>query len=72
MYILPFLCKIQEEDYIMRNNVDKNSLIKYKWEMGAYDIDDMLALVKWNQITPEEFFDITRKHYQSMVESNKK
>lgn len=45
--------------------MDKN-LIKYKWQHGIYKIEEMLQFVKTNQITIEEFEDITSLSYKGI------
>ena len=56
----------------MRRNIDKNSLIKYKWEQGVYGIKDMVSLVEIGTITSENFKEITRKDYKAIREKIKK
>ena len=47
----------------MKKKKDKNNLIRYKWETGVYGLKEMNQLVEQNVITKEQFFDITRYHY---------
>ena len=42
------------------------SLIKYKWEHGVFSVKEMIWLVDNDFISIQEFFDITRLHYQVM------
>lgn len=50
--------------------LQSKNAIKYKWEHGAYNIKDMIKLVKKENITKEDFFIITRCHYDKIVEKN--
>ena len=43
-------------------------MITYKWEEGVYSLEDLLILVKYKQITPEQFFKITRYNYNTILE----
>ena len=45
---------------------DKN-IITYKWDHGVYSLEDLIILVKYNQISPEEFFEITRYNYAAVA-----
>lgn len=38
-------------------------LIKYKYQIGAYDIQKMKDFVSSKILTEEEFFEITRTYY---------
>ena len=42
------------------------NLILYKWNMGVFKISDMIKLVQNSQITPQQFFEITRYDFQSI------
>ena len=42
------------------------NLVKFCWEQGSYSIKDMIELVKDGIITKQDFFDITRMHYDVM------
>lgn len=44
--------------------MEEKSLITYKWEGGVYDLEDLYILTKYHQLTPKEFFDITRYDYE--------
>ena len=48
------------------------NLITYKWEQGVYSLNDMIILVKYNQISPEEFFKITRYDYNVLTMKQEK
>ena len=39
-------------------------MITYKWEGGVYSLDDLLVLVQYKIITPDQFFNITRYNYK--------
>ena len=54
----------------MINNMEKD-LIKYKWRHGIYSIEEMLKLVENNEITIEEFEDITGKSYKGIKKERK-
>ena len=47
-------------------------LIKNKYEMGAYDLEDLLNMVENKIINKEEFFDITRFNYDGLKSRIKK
>ena len=49
---------------------DEN-LITYKWNQGVYSLEDMVILVKYKNITPEIFFEITRFDYNAILEKLK-
>lgn len=55
----------------MRYKKEKNTLIKYKWETGAYGIKEMKQLVKDGIITENQFFDITRYYYNGIQENKR-
>lgn len=38
-------------------------LIKYKYQIGVYDIQKMKDLVSSKALSKEEFFEITRTYY---------
>ena len=42
-------------------------IITYKWKQGVYSLSDMVILVKYKNITPEQFFEITRLHYDAVI-----
>lgn len=54
----------------MRNKVDKNNLIRYKWESGVYELKKMIELVKEGKITQQQFFDITRCNYRGVTQES--
>ena len=39
------------------------ALIRYKYQIGVYGIPQMRQLVSNKIITKEQYFEITRKHY---------
>ena len=43
--------------------MEEKTLVTYKWDHGIYSLEDLIILVKYHQITPEEFFEITRYNY---------
>ena len=47
-------------------------LIKNKYEMGAYDLEDLLNMVENKIINKEEFFDITTFNYDGLKSRIKK
>lgn len=47
------------------------SLIKYKWESGVYTLKEMIQLVKQQELSQQQFFDITRYNYDNIKQSNK-
>lgn len=52
------------------NRIDKNNLIRYKWESGVYRLKEMIELVKKEKITQQQFFDITRYNYNGVVKES--
>ena len=46
----------------------KDKTITYKWEQGVYSLEDMVILTKYHNITPQQFFEITRYNYDSIKE----
>ena len=49
------------------NNMEDKTLITYKWNQGVYSLQDLLILVKYKNITPKQFFEITRFSYDSII-----
>lgn len=43
--------------------MEDKSLIAYKWESGVYDLEDLIKLVENEELTADEFFEITRLNY---------
>ena len=43
-------------------------LIKYKWELGAYSLQDIVNFVKNQELTSEDFFEITRFNYNAIIQ----
>lgn len=48
--------------------MQSENLITYKWEQGIYSLEDLVVLVKYKQITPQQFFDITRFNYAAAAQ----
>ena len=48
--------------------MENKDIIKFKYEQGVYDLQDLLLLVEYKDITKQEFFEITRFKYESLVE----
>lgn len=40
------------------------TLIEFYYQLGVYDVDKMIQLVKEKEISEQEFFEITRLHYK--------
>ena len=40
------------------------TLIEFYYQLGVYDIDKMIQLVKKKEITEQQFFEITRLNYK--------
>ena len=51
--------------------VESLTLIKHKWELGIYELVDMMNLVIENKITKQDFFEITRYNYDSIIKTRK-
>lgn len=51
--------------------VESLTLIKHKWELGVYELADMMNLVVENKITKQDFFEITRYNYDSIIKTRK-
>lgn len=43
--------------------METQNVIIYKWNQGVYSLEDMKVLVRYNKLTPDKFFDITRIKY---------
>lgn len=50
--------------------MESTGIIQYKWKVGVYDLKDMVKMVKDGIISKYDFFNITRYHFDSVVESN--
>ena len=48
--------------------MESNETVTYKWESGVYSLSDMVLLVKYKQITPQQFKSITRFDYNAIKE----
>ena len=46
--------------------MESKEMIMYKWENGVYNLQDLINLVKNNQITQQDFFKITRFNYAAV------
>lgn len=46
--------------------LESSAITTYKWDQGVYSLKDMVILVRYNQITPEQFFEITRYNYNTI------
>jgi len=50
--------------------MEDKSLITYKWESGVYDLEDLVKLVENEELTVDEFFEITRLNYAATKNPN--
>ena len=50
---------------------ESSDMVTYKWEQGVYSLEDLIILVKFNEITPEQFHEITGFNYAGIVEEMK-
>lgn len=48
--------------------MQNKGLIQYKWKNGVYDLKDMCELVQREEISEQDFFDITRYYYAVVIE----
>lgn len=46
-------------------NLDNLNIIKYKYNCGSYDIQDLEKFVEKQILTQEDFFEITRLKYKT-------
>lgn len=46
--------------------METENIITYKWNNGVYNLQDMIILVKYENLTPEDFFKITRYNYDAV------
>lgn len=51
--------------------MESKNMIVYKWDQGVYSLEDMTILVKYHQMSPEQFFEITRYNYDAAVQKIK-
>ena len=51
--------------------MQEETLITYKWNQGLYSLNDLVILVKYKQLTPEQFFKITRYDYAAAAQKYK-
>lgn len=62
LQIILFLTQTIKEKVLF---VENFITLKYKYEHGVYDIEELKNFVKNNIITEQEFFEITRFAYQN-------
>lgn len=43
--------------------MESYTIIKYKWECGAYELKDMIEFVENGILSKQQFFEITRHDY---------
>lgn len=51
--------------------MENENIITYKWEQGIYNLKDLIYLVEFRQITPAQFFEITRYNYAATIQKYK-
>lgn len=51
--------------------MENENIITYKWEQGVYSLKDLIYLVEFKQITPAQFFEITRQHYDTITQKDR-
>ena len=47
------------------------TLIEFYYQTGIYDLNKMIQLVKEEQITEKDFFNITRLDYKALIRKEK-
>ena len=47
------------------------TLIEFYYQMGVYSLDKMIQLVKEEQLSEKDFFDITRLNYKALIKKEK-
>ena len=47
--------------------MDTYIIIKYKWQHGAYNLQDMIQFVENKTLSEQQFFEITRHYYNSVT-----
>lgn len=52
---------------MIRNESD--NVITYKYKEGNYSLEDLMILVQFERLTPEQFFEITRFNYEGLLRS---
>ena len=52
--------------------MESENMIVYKWDQGVYSLEDMIILVKYHQMSPEQFFEITRYNYAAVAQEMEK
>ena len=51
--------------------MESQTMLTYKWEGGIYSLEDMIILVKYGQLTPDKFRQITRLDYAAVASRTK-
>lgn len=51
--------------------MESEEMLTYKWEGGIYSLQDMVILVKFGQLTPDKFKEITRLDYAAAASRTK-
>ena len=46
-------------------------ILEYQYRMGALSIKNLVEMVEQQQITEEQFHDITRKNYKGFIKNHK-
>ena len=46
--------------------MEDKDLIRYKWDIGVYSLKDMIQFVEKNIINKDQFFSITRIHFDGV------
>lgn len=39
----------------------------YVWQGGFYSLQDMIILVKYRNLTSEDFYKVTKIHYEDII-----
>ena len=47
--------------------MQSENIIIYKWEHGVYSLEDLIILVKYGNITENQFHDITGFNYAAVT-----
>ena len=48
--------------------MESKELITYKWNQGVYSLEDLIILTKYNNLTPEDFHDISGYNYIALAQ----
>lgn len=43
--------------------------MRYKYKHGVYSVEQMVNFVKYKVISKEQFFEITRLHYDGVIDN---